>query len=237
MELKDDLLKGAEAAAQYLGVSARAVYRMAETNEIPVIRKGGSLFFRKTLLDAAFRSDPSDAGQAEECIQLKAVVEASRKARKAECTFSEMLPLFQELFEPHPTRLLALQARLKHLGRLGIHQRARGKGRLAYYDAKDLRKLLFAMELTNLGVSPKEAVDVTLGIDPFGMGGQMQAITLEGRRSQVVVDMDYLRDAAKRHLPQFFPSEDHFPLRSNVAIEAGAHKEQDDGIGGETHLR
>ncbi|OHD00879.1 MAG: helix-turn-helix domain-containing protein [Sphingopyxis sp. RIFCSPHIGHO2_01_FULL_65_24] len=57
IDLKEDLLNGAKAAAAYLGVSARAVYHMSENNLIPVIRKGQKLFFRKSELDAAFRAD------------------------------------------------------------------------------------------------------------------------------------------------------------------------------------
>lgn len=56
--LSEDLLDGAAAAAVYTGLKARTIYRMAETGEIPVIKKGGKLFFRKSSLDAAFESDP-----------------------------------------------------------------------------------------------------------------------------------------------------------------------------------
>ena len=58
--LANDLLKGADAAAAYIGLSRRVVYRMSETGEIPVIRKGGKLFFRKSELDSAFASDATD---------------------------------------------------------------------------------------------------------------------------------------------------------------------------------
>ena len=58
--LSSDLLKGADAAAEYIGVSRRIVYRMAEACEIPVIKKGGKLFFRKSELDKAFASDATN---------------------------------------------------------------------------------------------------------------------------------------------------------------------------------
>lgn len=58
--LSEDLLDGAAAAAAYTGLKPRTIYRMAETNEIPVIRKGGKLFFRKSALDAAFASDATN---------------------------------------------------------------------------------------------------------------------------------------------------------------------------------
>ncbi len=55
--LSEDLLCGARAAAQYIGQSDRAVYHMVEQRLLPVIRKGRKLYFRKSELDAAFRSD------------------------------------------------------------------------------------------------------------------------------------------------------------------------------------
>jgi len=54
--LSEDLLDGADAAAKYLGLKRRAVYRLVEAEAIPVIRKGKKLFFRKSELDRAFRT-------------------------------------------------------------------------------------------------------------------------------------------------------------------------------------
>lgn len=55
--LSDDLLDGANAAAAYLGLKPRTIYRLAETGSIPVVRMGGKLFFRKSELERAFRAD------------------------------------------------------------------------------------------------------------------------------------------------------------------------------------
>lgn len=55
--LSEDLLRGASAAARYLGVSARVIYHMTDGGHLPVTRKGGRLFYRKSELDAAFRSE------------------------------------------------------------------------------------------------------------------------------------------------------------------------------------
>jgi excisionase family DNA binding protein len=55
-DLNDDLLPGAAAAAAYIGVDRRSVYRMTEQGQLPAIRKGRRLFFRKTELDLAFAS-------------------------------------------------------------------------------------------------------------------------------------------------------------------------------------
>ena len=56
MQLADDLLPGASAAAAYIGVTPRAVYHLVEAGHLPTIRKGRKLYFRKTELEAAFRA-------------------------------------------------------------------------------------------------------------------------------------------------------------------------------------
>jgi len=55
--LRDDLLSGAKAASDYLGETPRAIYHMVEAGHLPVIRKGRRLYFRKSELEAAFRSE------------------------------------------------------------------------------------------------------------------------------------------------------------------------------------
>ena len=55
--LRDDLLIGAKAAADYIGTSPRIVYHMTETGSLPVTRHGKRLFYRKSELEAAFRSE------------------------------------------------------------------------------------------------------------------------------------------------------------------------------------
>lgn len=54
--LSSDLVAGAGAAARYIGIKPRAVYHMVENGRLPVIRKGRNLYFRKSELEAAFRS-------------------------------------------------------------------------------------------------------------------------------------------------------------------------------------
>ena len=54
--LSDDLLDGAAAAAEYVGVKTRSIYHMTENGHLPVVRIGRRLFFRKSELEAAFRS-------------------------------------------------------------------------------------------------------------------------------------------------------------------------------------
>ncbi|MEO6092332.1 MAG: helix-turn-helix domain-containing protein [Novosphingobium sp.] len=54
--LCDDLLPGAKSASEFIGVPPRSVYHMVETGQLPVIRKGRKLYFRKSELEAAFRS-------------------------------------------------------------------------------------------------------------------------------------------------------------------------------------
>lgn len=59
--LSEDLIKGARGAAKYLGISERSVYHMTEKRQLPVIRKGRTLFYRKSDLDQAFTSEPMAA--------------------------------------------------------------------------------------------------------------------------------------------------------------------------------
>jgi excisionase family DNA binding protein len=54
--LSNDLLAGAVSAAKYSGLTPRAIYHLAEKGELPVIRKGRKMYFRKSELDAAFSS-------------------------------------------------------------------------------------------------------------------------------------------------------------------------------------
>lgn len=55
--LSHDLIDGAAKAASYTGLSQRAIYHMVDSGLLPVIRKGRRLYFRKSELEAAFRSD------------------------------------------------------------------------------------------------------------------------------------------------------------------------------------
>lgn len=55
--LNGDLINGAAEAAKFIGITPRTVYHMVEQGELPVIRKGKRLYFRKSELEAAFRSE------------------------------------------------------------------------------------------------------------------------------------------------------------------------------------
>ena len=54
--LNQDLIHGAKAAAAYCGLPPRVIYHLVEKGELPAIRKGRTLFFRRSELDASFRS-------------------------------------------------------------------------------------------------------------------------------------------------------------------------------------
>lgn len=54
--LRDDLLIGAKAAAEYIGASPRMIYHMTERGTLPCSKRGKRLFFRKSELEATFRS-------------------------------------------------------------------------------------------------------------------------------------------------------------------------------------
>jgi hypothetical protein len=57
--LKDDLLTGAPAIAEYLGWNVRRVYHMARTQNLPIGRCGQILIARKSELDKAL--SPTEA--------------------------------------------------------------------------------------------------------------------------------------------------------------------------------
>lgn len=51
--IKHDLIVGARAAAEHIGLSQRFVYAMVERGDLPVIRSGRRLLFRKSSLERA----------------------------------------------------------------------------------------------------------------------------------------------------------------------------------------
>lgn len=57
--LAHDLIKGAKAVERETGgmITRRQVYHLVEQGHLPVIRKGRSMYFRRSELEAAFRSD------------------------------------------------------------------------------------------------------------------------------------------------------------------------------------
>lgn len=55
--LTDDLIAGAKAAARFTGLSQRTIYHLADTGQLPVIKKGARLYFRKSELERAFSSE------------------------------------------------------------------------------------------------------------------------------------------------------------------------------------
>lgn len=56
MNLAQDLLCGAAAAAQFTGLTKRAIYHLVEKGDLPVVKKSTRLYFRKSELEHAFRS-------------------------------------------------------------------------------------------------------------------------------------------------------------------------------------
>ena len=55
--LNADLLNGARAAAEYTGLPVRTIFHLVEKGNLPVIRRGKKLFFRKSELERAFSSE------------------------------------------------------------------------------------------------------------------------------------------------------------------------------------
>lgn len=54
--LRDDILNGAQAAADWLGLSRRTIYDMTEKGFLPCARFGQRIFYRKSELDQVFRA-------------------------------------------------------------------------------------------------------------------------------------------------------------------------------------
>lgn len=59
--LNNDLIVGAADAAKFMGVTPRAVFHMCENGNLPHVKRGRRLFFRKSELDAYFRSSKGEA--------------------------------------------------------------------------------------------------------------------------------------------------------------------------------
>lgn len=59
--ISHDLIKGANGVVQEMGgvINRRQVYHMVEHGRLPVIRKGKSMYFRRSELDSAFRGEAS----------------------------------------------------------------------------------------------------------------------------------------------------------------------------------
>lgn len=51
--IKDDLIVGARAAGEHIGLSQRFIYAMVERGDLPVIKSGKRLLFRKSELERA----------------------------------------------------------------------------------------------------------------------------------------------------------------------------------------
>lgn len=52
--LNEDLIKGANAAAEFCGLDVRTVYHLVEIGELPATKKGKTLYFLKSELKRAF---------------------------------------------------------------------------------------------------------------------------------------------------------------------------------------
>lgn len=201
--LAEDLLHGADAAAEFLGIPRRTVYRMVDANEVPHIRKGNKLFFRKSDLERAFSAPPMEEASKPQRL------EQPKQFNDGCVTFAEMLPLMAELFEPEPDRLMPLSARIKNLLRLGaVPNVERRQGSAARYGMPDVGELVVIMELCRIGLPPHKAIEAyhrhraTFACHP----GSLLPVRLvsPGRPgSAICVDTPALRAAAQDHLPQF----------------------------------
>jgi len=51
--IKEDIIVGARAAGEHIGLGTRFIYSMVERGDLPVIRAGKRLLFRKSELERA----------------------------------------------------------------------------------------------------------------------------------------------------------------------------------------
>ncbi len=67
--LLNDLIKGAKGVESESNgrIKTRQVYHMVEQGLLPVIRKGRSMYFRRSELEASFRSYSADSAGKEGC--------------------------------------------------------------------------------------------------------------------------------------------------------------------------
>jgi len=113
---------------------------------------------------------------------------------EASCTMAEMIPAFQELFEPDQSRLFALIGRIKRLFALGAcADAASGRGRTAHFKRHDVWTLAILMELTEIGFSPAAAIQ---------SGARGDLVSRNG--TVVQIDYDTLLKVLYRHLPHLF---------------------------------
>jgi len=154
--LADDLLKGAAAAADYLGLNRRQVYRMTESGELPVIRKAGLLFYRKSELEKVFASDESPPPVYRACAAKRAPKRASKKPAVPPGTikFADLIPIIMRAGDVPSCDFTKASANVKYLQRTaGIGFSGSGQGRAAHYRREDVLRILFACELQHFGLT------------------------------------------------------------------------------------
>ena len=77
---KIDLIEGAEAAADVLGLTKRQVYHMVAKNRLPHTRCGNRLYFRKSELERAFSANDNDITSDASALWLQLTRGAKRHA-------------------------------------------------------------------------------------------------------------------------------------------------------------
>lgn len=160
--LKDDLLSGAGAAAEFLGVSARTVYHMAESGGLPVIRKGKRLYFLKSDLTASFKSTDrkrfdvkipansvKDGGEVEISVEPIDVVDIKNLVRVILHTLGWCSRDYTRVW-----------SRIRNFRKLGfLPHLATGTGKASHYSADDCKYHVLAVILNVSGVSPVVVIE------------------------------------------------------------------------------
>jgi hypothetical protein len=135
---------------------------------------------------------------------------------EATCTFAEMVPLFQELFEPEPARLTAMIGRMKNFLRLnacgGVD---RSQGKTSHFTGRDVWELVVLMELTTLGFPPMRAIELQ---KLFALKKWDEHFIIDGR-ARLDLGITPLRAAMVEHLPRFFMDQREKAVRPKALLK------------------
>lgn len=204
-DLKDDLLRGAVEAAKYLGLERRTIYRMTERNELPHVKKGSIIFYRKSELDAAFVSNEVVApAQPPKENKPRPV----RVPPKDSASFADVLPIFMDMADTH--NAVATAARVKNICKLaGIG--GPGRGNAAYYTADEIWRAMLLFTLGLCGITPKNALECEEWCLPPKVG-EWGYWTIEAPMGSIIrLDCGEIYRVASKHLPELFK-----PMAGNV---------------------
>lgn len=194
LSLADDLLQGAEAAGKYLGLERRTIYRMVEAGEIPHVRKGKKIFFRKSALDKAFSA---------EFFEITPTLRSMRIVNEpppGKCTTAELVGAALSILESENTSVLATkisQIRTRTFGRSGKI----GRGNTVWHSRKEAFDVIVMLALGRLGIGAAGAAKLYQRFPIPDPADCDQWEIPHGKISYLTVALRPLHDQLLEHLP------------------------------------